>query len=310
MSATRTDRHRPSAPEFDPEDYDCWGVFDLTPEWGGNGDRMRTVNRAIEDGYRFASHQTGGQCGHCGARLRYVALMLHERSKEMIWVGETCLSGRFESLTKTQFDQLRKTAKLDRERQARLVAFQELCDDVPALVWATYAANIGSAGLGDHRADLPALGQTWGEANDKGWAIGVLDDIASRARRYGDLSTKQAEFVTRLVGELESAEEETAKRDAVKAQEEANAKPVPTGKVVIEGEVLTVKPVVNDFDPYGGSVLKMLVSGDGWKVWGSVPRSIDGVDKGAMVRFTATVKAKDGEPSFGYYSRPTKAEVL
>lgn len=132
--STRTDIHRPSAPTFDPEAYDCWGVFDLTPEWGDCGDRQRTVNSAIDAGYRFASHQTGGQCGHCGAHLRYVALMIHEGSKEMIWVGETCLAGRFESLTKAQFDQLRKTAKLDRERQAKLAAFQELCLDCPALV--------------------------------------------------------------------------------------------------------------------------------------------------------------------------------
>lgn len=301
MNATRTDRHRPSAPEFDPEAYDCWGVFDLRPEWGDGGHRMRTVNAALEAGYRFASHQVSGQCGHCGAGLRYVALMLHEGSKEMIWVGETCLAGRFESLTKTQFAELRKTAKLDRERQARLVAFQELCLDCPALVWATYAANIGSAGVGD---------QTWGEVNDKDWAIGVLDGIARKARQYGDLSTKQAELIERLVGELETAEVETAKRAAARAQEEADAKPVPVGKVVIEGEVLVVKAQANDFDPWGGSVLKMLVAGDGWKVWGTVPRAIDGVDKGARVRFTATVKAKDGEPSFGYYSRPSKAEVL
>jgi hypothetical protein len=310
MSATRTDIHRPSAPTFDPEAYDCQGVFDLNPEWGDNGDRIRTVNRMIQEGYRFASHQAGGQCGHCGARLRYVALLTYDPSMEMIWVGETCLSGRFESLTKAQFDQLRKTAKLDRERQARIAAFQELCQDCPALVWATYAHNIGVAGLGDHRADLPALEQTWGQRNDKSWAIGVLDDIANSANRYGNLTVKQAELIERLVGELETAEEATGARSAAKALEEANAKPVPTGRFVIEGEVLTVKPQVNDFDPFGGSVLKMLVAGDGWKVWGTVPAAIDGVDRGDRVRFTATVKPKEGDETFGYYSRPSKAEVL
>jgi hypothetical protein len=295
--STRTDIHRPSAPAFDPEAYDCWGVFDLNPECGDSGDRILTVNRAVSEGYRFASHQAGGQCGHCGARLRYVALMTHQPSMDMIWVGETCLAGRFESLTKAQFAQLRKTAQLDRERQARLVAFQELCQDYPVLVWATYAHNIGAAGAGD---------QTWGERNGKGWAISVLDDIARKARQYGDLSDAQAALVGRLVDELAGAEAETAKRDAAAAEEAANAKPVPTGRIVVEGEVLTVKFQDNDF---GGS-LKMLVAGAGWKVWGTVPAAIDGVERGDRVRLTATVTASDDDENFGFYSRPSKAEVL
>src|SRR5947209_12916370 len=251
-TATRSDRHRPSAPEFDPQDYDCMGVFDLAPEWGDNGSRMATVNQLLERGYRFASHQAGGVCGHCGARLRYVALMVHLPSKDMIYVGETCLAGRFEA-TKAEFDHLRKTAALDREKQARKAAFLELCAQHPVLVWATYAHNIGAVGVGE---------TTWGETHGKCWAISVLDDIARKARQYGELSPRQVELITKLVGELETAEADTARRDA-EAAAQPPAQPVPTGKLVVEGEIVSTRWQDNDF---GGGCVKMLVAADaGWK---------------------------------------------
>jgi hypothetical protein len=56
--------------------------------------------------------------------------------------------------------------------------------------------------------------------------------------------------------------------------------------------------------------MKMLVVTDtGWKVWGTMPAALD-VDRGARVRFTATVKPSDDDPHFGFFSRPTKAQVL
>ena len=70
--------------------------------------------------------------------------------------------------------------------------------------------------------------------------------------------------------------------------------------------MLSTKWVENGF---GGS-LKMLVQHeDGWKVWGSVPSSID-VDKGSRVRFTATVEQSNDDALFGFFKRPAKAEVL
>lgn len=307
---TRTDIHRPGSDDFDPEAYDLVDVFDLFPENDMSGllrqDRINTVNAMLARGYQFASHQHIGQCGHCGTRIRYAALMTYETSLEMIWVGETCLWGRFESTTKEQFQALRKAAALDRAKQARKAAFLELCDTHPVLVWATYARNIGSAGLGDHRADLPATERTWGEVHGKGWAIGVLDDIARKARQYGELSERQVEFITKLVGELETAEVETAQREAVAAAQPPAA-PVPTGKLVVEGEILSTKWQDNDF---GGGSLKMLVQhADGWKVWGTKPAALD-AGVGDRVRFTATVNPSEDDQHFGFFKRPTKAEVL
>ena len=90
----------------------------------------------------------------------------------------------------------------------------------------------------------------------------------------------------------------------------ANAKPVPaaSGRVLIKGEVLTVR----EQEGFYGPQIKMLVKAeDGWKVWGSVPSAIaDEVKKGSVVEFNASLKASDNDKYFGFFSRPAKAKVI
>ncbi|QDF14241.1 ssDNA binding protein [Microbacterium phage IAmGroot] len=95
-----------------------------------------------------------------------------------------------------------------------------------------------------------------------------------------------------------------AAMDAITAREAAKRE-VPTGRVVIEGVVLAKKLQESAY----GSTFKLLIEGDGWKVWGTEPRAID-AHKGDRVRLTATVEASADDAAFGFYSRPTKAEVL
>ena len=92
-------------------------------------------------------------------------------------------------------------------------------------------------------------------------------------------------------------------------EREASTRPVPTGRLRIEGEITATKWVEN---AYGGS-LKMLVTGAGWKVWGTVPRGLefDGRPaRGHRVAFTATVVRSDDDESFGFFSRPTGPQLL
>ena len=108
---------------------------------------------------------------------------------------------------------------------------------------------------------------------------------------------------------VESLEEDgfealQAAMEALEARTAA-ARPVPTGRLVIEGVVLAKKLQESAY----GSTYKLLIEGEGWKVWGTEPRSLDAA-KGDRVRLTATVEASADDPSFGFYSRPTKAEVL
>ena len=68
---------------------------------------------------------------------------------------------------------------------------------------------------------------------------------------------------------LEAAKKDIA-RQAEIAAEIAAAEPLPLGTVTIEGEILAIKSQENRYG-YGSSSLKMLVKGNGWKVWGTFP---------------------------------------
>ena len=115
--AQRTDIHRPSAPGFDPEAYELRGVFDWHPEDGDFRDFFKYLKPALlADGYRLAPHASISQCGHCGSFIRYAAVMAHAPSMEYIVVGEDCLANRFEALTASEFQRLRKDATLNRQR--------------------------------------------------------------------------------------------------------------------------------------------------------------------------------------------------
>ncbi len=65
-----------------------------------------------------------------------------------------------------------------------------------------------------------------------------------------------------------------------------------------------------------GPTIKMLVKEDrGFKLWGSVPKSIlQSVQSSQMlvgkhVAFSATVEPSKSDSKFGVFSRPTKAEI-
>src|SRR4051812_12119849 len=105
---TRTDIHRAASADFDPEAYDCFGVFDIATEAADfvGPTPAQTVSRLVTEGWSFSgAPHGGGQCSHCGTRLRYVALMGHRDTKTLMYIGETCLDNRF-SLTKGEFQTL------------------------------------------------------------------------------------------------------------------------------------------------------------------------------------------------------------
>ena len=85
----RTDHHRPSAPDFDPESYEFTGVvFDAGADWPQANDEFRAVRaELIEDGYTFSGvHGGTGQCDHCGARLRYSALIRQHHTHKLVFL--------------------------------------------------------------------------------------------------------------------------------------------------------------------------------------------------------------------------------
>ena len=112
------------------------------------------------------------------------------------------------------------------------------------------------------------------------------------------------------------------------AAETAAAPPCPTGRVLIEGVVLSAKWKTGNY----GDSLKLTIKHDsGWKAWGSMPKSLEDaayVDsrgeprvylmattlpeylRGRRVSFTATLSPSREDKSFGFYKRPGRDAVL
>ena len=134
---------------------------------------------------------------------------------------------------------------------------------------------------------------------------------------YGKLSEKQCAIVReRIKGDTKRQAEWEAKR----AEEAALAEPVPSGRHVITGVVLSTREEERSFG-YNMSdwCTKLLVKDDrGFKVWGTAASSIcplkdagdDGVCKGDTVTFTATLTPSDDDSKFGFFKRPSGASII
>lgn len=262
---------------------------------GANIDRRADTGRG---GYATCQH-----CGHRG--LRYLAFFLHRPTGEILGVGQDCAEKlNLESRSQLQIRRFREA----RRREAKLAAFTEAHPQVVAF-------------LDEYRAKVEA-----GErrAND------FLHSISFKLKKWGELSEKQVAAVERSI---EREAEWAAEREAEEADEPDPA-PAIEGRIEITGKIVSSKYKDTQF----GSVLKMVVLDDrGFKVWGTQP---DGLlaeapnpysddatasqagwiekgekwyrpaDRGDRVRFTATVTRSDRDETFGFFKRPTKAEVI
>lgn len=103
-----------------------------------------------------------------------------------------------------------------------------------------------------------------------------------------------------LVDVIGAALEEVAKPELPKAPEVYL-----NGKATITGKVVKVKAQ----ESYYGYQLKMMVvCPEGFKVWGSVPSALSGVQKGDVVTFTANFES--GDQGMSWFKRPTKATFV
>lgn len=126
-------------------------------------------------------------------------------------------------------------------------------------------------------AYLPKLTGEFGETARRGF------------EEFGELTDRQVEIIRERMADPEPA-------------------PVVEGRIVVTGRVLTVKWQDSDYG-YGGSYKMLVLDDRGFKVWGTVPSSLD-VEPGNRVRFTGTVETSARDETFGFFKRPTKAETL
>ena len=159
-----------------------------------------------------------------------------------------------------------------------------------------------------------AESQKRAEAAREAWVAAGYAELLEQAENVysalhgGDPLARTLRYAADALNLYTATETEAIKvREALAAIENrtASATPVPEGRIEVEGTVLVVKWQDSD---YGGSY-KMLVEGTGWKVWGTVPSTLD-LHGGDRVTFTATVEASKDDPAFGFFKRPTKASIL
>jgi hypothetical protein len=283
-SRTRTDAHSPL--NLVTEDYEY--------VWSYDSQQPGCLIEVVKTGWwqEISSNRANihdqGQCDHCGAWLRYIAILKHTPTGKFLEVGETCLDNRFGRAT-ADFHVLRRQAALDRKEQRILTAWNAYKAEHAHVDWDTLAASTN------------------------GFVINVL----AKGRKYGNLSDRQLEAIQEAIVRDAQREE----RKAIEAT--IPTVPVPEGKgIVITGKLVSRKWKETDF----GSVEKCLVvveTPEGqYKVWGSIPSSlydtfkgtrevdVPGAAIGDTVTFTANVKRSDNDTSFGFYSRPRKASIV
>jgi hypothetical protein len=134
-------------------------------------------------------------------------------------------------------------------------------------------------------------------------AYAILDGYDGRNKFIADVASRMAQY-GRLKRDGDMSNIARAVVDA-HARDNGFAVDVPTGRVVVEGEV--IKTDVK-FNAYGERHVMTVKNDEGWAVWGSIPRDISAVERGDRVRFTATVEASE-KPTFGFFKRPSNAEV-
>jgi hypothetical protein len=280
----RTDIHRPT--ELTTEDYSYVGGFDNNPPvWfegpnaageylrhGGMSDRDISLRNLVQAATGTCYH-SAHQCDHCGAAIRYVAVIKHLPTGDHLAVGETCLDNRFGRAT-ADFQAMRKQAQLDREQQRLVKAWNDYKDSHTA-PWSALAASNNS----------------------------FIMDVLRKGRQYGNLSDRQlAAIVKAYDRDMERAAEQANAVEVVKV-------PVPEGKVTITGKVVSLKWKSSQY----GDTLKMTVvvttpEGE-YAVWGTCPTSLD-CERGDIVTFSATVEAATDKVGFGFFKRPTKSSIV
>jgi hypothetical protein len=281
MTIERTDIHRPSV--IQPQDYQFVGVwydpneeFEIGSAYMLRMERENIMAHMKQTGGRWARHEHGGTCHVCGANAQYLAVFHHQASNEYIRVGEDCTE-KMDMGEPERFATARRAAKNAREadagkRKARLI----LQDHGLEAAWRYYDTK-----------------HVWQEREEA-----TCESIVGNLVRYGNLSEKQVEFLKTLLYRIENREILKAQKEAEKAQ----AQNCPTGRIFIEGVVLSTKEVEGAF----GTTQKMLVkTTGGYTLWGTVPKALKGVGRQSEVKFTATIEPSTTDKKHGYFSRPS-----
>jgi hypothetical protein len=249
-------------------------------------------------GGTYSPHTHGGNCMVCGSvNAIYTVLFHHTPTNTYVRMGQDC------------------AIKCDMGGDFKNNAFRAAVDD----------ARKAHAGKAKARAILGDNGvnRAWDvftapapEFGKEPYEEFTVRDIVGKLVQYGSISENAMRFLKNLVNRIEHRAEIQAARDRQRLQDAMTAADCPSGRVDIEGVILSTRVVASDF----GDVTKVLVKADsGFKVWGTLPRmyKMEGTrateifpGKGDRVSFRATVTPKADDSKFGFYSRPTGGRLV
>jgi hypothetical protein len=340
---TRTDIHKPSV--INPADYAYVCEQNVKAE-GLGGHFAMQAERAIlrnhmeRTGAKFSTHAHGGSCHICGAHAVWTSIFHHIPTNVYICTGHDCAdklggSERGDEFRRNVGDAL--AARAGKRKAEALVAAEGIAEawdwyerfenevvtsivsnvirygnisqKQVALVKKLINSDAGKTNTTRIFAErglqvaLDRKAMWQGDvADDRAWEElsgherrenNAICDLFNTHEKWGKLSDGQWAVLERICGV------NTAPSAAV---------PVSGDRLAIEGTVRTLKEQENCF----GVVVKMLVEHvDGWKVWGTVPAAIEpDVEPGTVVRFIAKIKPSDTDVAFGFFSRPSKPEIV
>lgn len=230
--------------------------------------------RCSGTGYVWATHVEGGRCFACHtARGRHVIKPCYSAEK----LAKLVATAEKKAAKKAAAEEAKKLARLNK---AIALVGDNLWVDIKE-----FALPISTS---SNYWDL--------SKNDK-----LIVELYNDATGTRGLSEKAADLLVKVWGNKVKWAAERAERDA-------NSADVEEGRYIVTGTILSTKVGESDF----GTTYKMLVDCGDFRVFGSIPAAIrreHGLESltGRTITFTGTFKAK--EKGFGFFSRPSKAEL-
>ena len=287
----RTDTHRPSA--INPAEYE-YVALELIPIGRYTGDimsdcaiiqaeRIRIRAHMERTGGTYSRHEHGGNCMVCGSpNAIYTILFYHALTNTYVRMGTDCAE-KCEMAVYGDIDAFKKGIDRAMEHKAGKAKAQAVLASLNlSAAWELYVS----------------------ETRVSEYEETTIIDMVGKLVTYGSLSERQINFMHSLFGKIATREERKAAEQA--AYDAAVEFPNIDGRIAFDGTVLGFRHT----DSVYGPVTKMLIqSVDGWKAWGTLPLAICNVEKGAHITFVARFSPSTDDPKFGFFSRPTKAEV-
>jgi hypothetical protein len=285
MSKTKRDDVHSEA-HLAPEDYRYYGAYDSRPDYP-MGDGALEYKRVLiaELIARNGSIHGLGQCAHCGHHLRHIVIFEHAPTGDLVSIGQDCA-----------FTRMGLSDALFKDYMRGVNAARKL-------------AKAEGAGAAWRKANPMIVeffkGQEW-----KDWKFyckAFLNSLHGSLARHGSLTDNQTAAAIKAITYGRVHEAKAAQRDADRDVERANAIDCPEGRMVIEGEIIKVDFQVNG---YGTREVMTVKADAGWLVWGTMPRSLYGAEKGERIRFTGTITRSHRDAKFGFAKRPSKAMII